>query len=290
MSQDIYVNLGGGLTLNEEVRVFIEIQQQYPQWFHSDVLVNAVFDSFPGLVWNGGRILDAEPAVTMTEMRERVSFFNVRNIGVNFTFSNGLLSKKHLLDESGNAILRAFENEQNGVILSSVLLRKHIKQNYPRYKLFYSLTNAERDQQALLAVAEDYDRIVIPQEYSLDIPFLRKFPKDKAEIPLNDHCVPFCPYKKYEINYINQVNLEICQFTPKPFAFCRQPTADILEHEYLTLNDMRSIYAETGIKYFKCATRTKHFSDRLKDLIRYFVKEEFSLDFRSCINQANEYI
>ena len=83
-------------------------------------------------IWGGGRTSfgDHDPL-------EALSLMEKYGISARLTFSNSLLTKKHLSDKKCNDLCRLFDagsKIRNGVIIYSDLLLDYIKEKYPNLK------------------------------------------------------------------------------------------------------------------------------------------------------------
>jgi hypothetical protein len=278
MTRKLYGSFGGGLSTNVRLlRSFLAAQAAYPEWFNPALAITSVFDSILGLVWNGGRP-DMGEAVSFAELKQRVAFFNELNIGVYFTFSNLLLSEKHLTDKDCNQVLAAFANPLNGCIVGSDLLVKHIRQNYPQYRLVLSVsktTEPQFDEVALLKAASEYDLVVFPARFNREIDFLKRFPAEKIELLADEVCPLNCPHTQKHYLAISQYILDAYESKQTPdrqkyFLSCVWP--EHKQRQYvLSLTEILAISAATGITHFKFATREFGYGRNLETLCRYFV-------------------
>jgi GT2 family glycosyltransferase len=275
-------SLGGGLSQNY-ICAFVLAGEKYPEWFNPGLEITSIFDCFPGLIWNGGRVVDG--SMSLDEAIERVNFFNQRSIGVNFTFTNSLLTEEHIQDALCNKILKMFETSLNSVIVNSPLLEAHIRQTCPQYKIISSVSKCIYDKEKLIADTKKYDLVVIPPEYNFDLDFLRALPPDKVEIILNETCPPHCPEREAHYNFTDKLILG--QIPQKgrswgSFVPCkkRDPTMQqFREMMILELSDVWAIFQQTKIKNFKFIARGENLSCVTQRLTKYFVRQEYQNAF-----------
>ncbi|MDR1452957.1 MAG: hypothetical protein LBJ25_03160, partial [Candidatus Margulisbacteria bacterium] len=102
-----------------------------------------------------------------------------------------------MTDKDCNQVLAAFTNPLNGCIVASDLLVKHIRQNYPQYRLILSVaktTEPQFDEAALLKATGEYDLVVFPARFNREVDFLKHFPAEKIELIADEICPKNCPY------------------------------------------------------------------------------------------------
>jgi GT2 family glycosyltransferase len=273
-------SLGGGLSGNYSIQAFILGREEHPEWFYPEIEIKSVFDSFPGLVWNGGRFV--EGSLTMDEAIAKVDFFNSRNIGVNFTFTNCLLTEEHICDSLCNDVLKNFANPLNGVIVYDPRLEAHIRATCPQYKIISSVSKCIYDQrEKLIADTEKYDLVVIPPEFNRDLGFLRLFPPEKVELLVNEGCPPYCQERMPHYIATSQMILGLRALEDNPYNPCkkvgRKPPAGKM---VLTIAELFEILAATGISHMKFNNRGNPSVERsLQEITKYFVFPQHSLAF-----------
>jgi hypothetical protein len=95
-------------------------------------VISSVFGTFPNVIWNGGRTLLHYCSNFTTErewyekvnhlwydpqgMESLIRFYNEKGIGARYTYSNSLLTKRHLSDKRANLTLELAHNSMNAVI------------------------------------------------------------------------------------------------------------------------------------------------------------------------------
>ena len=70
--------------------------EEYPEKFNEGYKVASVYGTFPGAIWNGGRAVFG--ITSKGDMEKIVSTYNKLNVPVRFTWTNSLLTEKHLND------------------------------------------------------------------------------------------------------------------------------------------------------------------------------------------------
>lgn len=259
--------------------------------------IDSFHDSFNNVIWNSGAI-KIGPVQSIAEVERTVEKINNLGIGMNFTFSNSLITKEHLSDHYANKILEIAHNKMNGVILTSEILRDYIEKNYPNYKIISSITNVTLDKEWLKRQFDDYDRIVIPVEYNHDLDLLDSLPqKEKIEILINEACVPNCKYKKEHYKATSEDQLNFIDYgrdseTTRVFnehcplvASRKNNNFDDVAHKTNVSFKEIEILNSMGIENFKIMGRVAPISLILRDLLRYFIKPEYRNDVKNKYKQ-----
>jgi hypothetical protein len=282
----LQISLGEGLSRKSLARVFVAAVTEHPEWLKAGLAITSIFDSFSGLLWNGGRVR-REKMPSAVEMFERVHFFNSRNIGVYFTFTNCLLTKRHIENELCNAVLKTFEDPLNGIIINSELLEAHIRKVCPQYKMIFSLTKVEYDKRKLLAAADKYDLVVVPPEYNHDLEFLRTLPPQKAELLLNEDCFPFCPDRRVHYALISR-DILTDTGADDHAVFCHEKHKPRSMH--LSFAELQDIAAATGIDKVKYNFFNRLSVDDIaaagQELVSDFIRPEYAAQFQEYIQSG----
>jgi len=163
-----------------------------------------VYDGINMCKWNGGRI-NTENFYKDSQ----IDFYYKRNINIALTFSNHIID---INDKVGNELLQKFHKNGNKIILVNEELRKHIRKNFPKYKLVHSITDTGK----LSVIYKDcinyyknletkYDYIVPKMEHAMYLD--NNLNLSKYEIMLNDSCVFNCSLYNEHFKKINEQNL-----------------------------------------------------------------------------------
>ena len=162
-----------------------------------------VYDGVDNLQWNGGRVNILHSA-KFSGMQ--LKFYNSKNIGVYFTFSNSVIDLK---DPAANEILKKINNPINGCIIVNDNLRKYIRDKFPNLKLIFSCTgfkDSKIDIPMLKDLESKYDLICPRYEWIFDPKFYTAIDPKKYEIMLNDTCIFKCPKWHQHFEAINSAN------------------------------------------------------------------------------------
>jgi len=250
---DIKWTVGGGLRYYRAIfHYLLEKKKLYNLDRH---LIDSVYDSPHGLIWNGGR----EPVYSefcLDDYIAMIKAFNKEGIGFYFTFSNLLIKNKHLSDDFCNYVLENTEDDMNGVIISSDILRNYIRKKYPKFKIKASTCIVDRDYKKLL---RKYDIVVLQHgdNYNHDLIKDLKEGIPRMEVLVNETCPPFCPYQKKHQEGISKRNLEKMYIIKHRGVIACYAKVIKTKGEYanvLTVEDVKKLY-NLGVRHFKLQGR-----------------------------------
>lgn len=203
MSKEIW-NVGG----MTQSRLFLWIKRINDRITRADVAFE-LYDSYPGVAWNGGRQTSKDPQHTLDGFVHEVELLNGSGMGFNFTFSNLLLQEQHLDDRLGNALLARFHNGQNGAIVGSEVLARYIRTTFPRYRLIHTLTHYRRDLEYYKRALELYDVLVLPPSLNDRVGWIEELGPERVEILVNETCHRDCPFSNQHYHKISEYNLSL---------------------------------------------------------------------------------
>lgn len=194
--------LGGGIKHYKNLIAYYKDTKQFYDTSHK--LFNSVYDSIFGLKWNGGRVCSPADTLPLPDLFEVIKSYNELGIGFNWSFTNTLLTEEDLKDPYCNLVLEATNNCQNGVILVSPLLREHIKKNFPKMKIIFSVCNGLKTLDEYKKEIDNNDLVVLHPDFNHDYNFLEQLPqKEKIEVMVNDICAFGCPFRKKHYDFLS---------------------------------------------------------------------------------------
>lgn len=184
-------------------------------------VITSVYGTFPNVIFNGGRTLFHFRSDLTDWYRERnhlwydadgmqalVRRYNAQRISVRYTYSNPLVTKRHLADPFANLTLEIAHNPMNAVITANPIIESYVRKQYPKFKIVGSAT-AEKNLSVpfLKRRADEVDLLVLPPEYNGRRAIIEKLPVEKLEVIINEHCVPFCPNRRHHYRAIGKSQL-----------------------------------------------------------------------------------
>ena len=255
----------------------ITLLKDHPEYFYDNIGIGAVYGTFPGAIWNGGRWLRG--ITTSDNIKATIEGFNNLNIPVRFTFTNCLLDDMHVYDAYCNLIMKCADNGQNEVLVNSESLENYLRNRYPNFKYILSTTKCERNIDKINEACSRYDLVVTDYRDNTNDEFLNGLiDKNKIELLINAYCPPTCTQrlKHYSILSENQLNFSDCKHND---IDCNAPSNsffDILKYPtVIKVCDLYGKYVDMGFSNFKIEGRTLHAMDIIESYVYYMVKPEF---------------
>jgi len=284
MAEKIKFTVAGFFTKKTIINKLLSLYEEYSYMFKKNIEINTLYDSFPDLRWNGGRVLGNSP-IDLDQILLNIRHVNSLNIGINLTFSNTFITEDDLLDKNCNNILKILsKNSLNGVIISSNLLGEYIKKNYPTINVILSVTyfyhNIYNIEEKVIEIMklEKYDKVVIPPDLNSDIEFLNKLHhKSHIEVLINETCYQNCIYKSQHYRLINMDNKNKTNHSRN---YCQKQYLDI-KNTYGLINNFSELskYREIGIENFKISARSLSDKIFIYFLSEYLINDAYKQNF-----------
>lgn len=275
---------------NYKMNLFIaDMLSEKPELFYEGVKIGSSYGCFPPAAWNGGRT--AIGAVRREFIDMIIREYNGRGIPIRYTFTNPLVTQKHLSDPFCNMITRIAENGLNEIIVNVPCLEEYIREKYPGYPLISSTVKQIEDLEKLAEEMEkDYKLVVLDYNFNNRFEELEKIPrKDKAEILINPYCSPHCRRRKKHYEYLGErqfeYNLQVfgsdktaLKPIPEREFPCPNMSMDFYEtvnyETHITPEQLYGKYVPMGFENFKIEGRMLHPSDVLESYVYYLIKPE----------------
>lgn len=254
---------------------FIENIRNHPEYFYDNIQIGAVYGTFLGVIWNGGRAMRGN--IKMREVFNIVEHFRKLNVPIRFTYTNPLITEEHLNNEYANNITRLAHNGKNEILVNTKVLENYLREKYPKYKFLSSTTKCLLNENEIIKESENYYLTVLDYRKNDDFDFLSRLPHpEKYELLINAYCDPKCSNRQKHYEILGQ-----SQIDDKPANFeCAIKKNNFFEalNEFNTVikvEDLYSKYVDMGFCHFKIEGRTDHIIDVLESYLYYMVKPEF---------------
>ena len=262
---------------------WIMLMEKYPEFFCENIRIGALYDAFPGSLWNGGRCVLG--SCDKQEAEYVISEFDGRGIPLRFTFTNSLLTKEHLEDDFCNYCLEQITKPErktvHEVLVNSPLLEDYIRKNYPGIPLISSTTKQIRSIEDLERELDgDYRLVVGYKALNRGDDLLRIDPKrrPKLEILLDSFCMDDCPRSKQHYEEVARAQLEGREPMPLPGGPCRAINRDFYEfrenESFITRERLYGQLIPEGFEHFKLDGRTFTDADVIESYLYYMTKPE----------------
>ena len=291
MDREIYWHLPGFCYYFYLNQVIIHLLRDYPDKFYEGYRVGSVYGTFPGAIWNGGRMVFG--LSSKGEMEKIISTYNRLDVPVRFTWTNSLLEEKHVHDTYCNLIMDVANNGKNQVLVNTPVLEKYLREKYPGFAYISSTTKCITDPARLQEeVDAGYFLVVLDYNLNHDEAVLKALSPqaEKIEILADEICFPGCPKRKDHYADESRRQLEFdkdggfaCPNTKtKPrFAECMKRPAFISREEI-------PYYVEMGYRNFKLVGRGLPIELVKDSYLYYLVRPEEQEFIRRKLDQTLE--
>ena len=275
-------------------RVFLPLFYEHRDYFYEWCDIGSVYGAPENCIWGGGRIEEGTQ-----NPKDVLALLKEYGISGRLTFSNSLLSGKHLSDSRCNAICRMFEESdgpENGVIVHSELLLDYLRKTYPGLYFVSSTTKVLTEFPELLKeLSREEFRYVVP-DFRLNKKFkewntLSSAEKDKVEFLCNECCSFGCKDRKACYESVSRLNLGERGEEHR----CSAPDAKegyvfskaMKNPGFLSTEEIREEYLPMGFSNFKIEGRGLGSALILEFLLYYMTKPEHQLEVREKVYLSN---
>ena len=289
-----HYHLPGLFEFYELYRVFLPLFYEHRDYFYEWCDIGSIYGAPENCIWGGGRIEEGtqNPEDVLALLKEY-------GISGRLTFSNSLLSGKHLSDSRCNAICRMFEESdgpENGVIVHSELLLDYLRRTYPGLYFVSSTTKVLTEFPELLRELDREEfRYVVP-DFRLNKKLkerntLSSAEKDKVEFLCNECCWFGCKDRKVCYESVSLLNLGERGEEHR----CSAPDAEegyvfskaMKNPGFLSTEEIREEYLPMGFSNFKIEGRGLGSALILEFLLYYMTKPEHQLEVREKVYLSN---
>ena len=289
-----HYHLPGLFEFYELYRVFLPLFYEHRDYFYEWCDIGSIYGAPENCIWGGGRIEEGtqNPEDVLALLKEY-------GISGRLTFSNSLLSVKHLSDSRCNAICRMFEENagpENGVIVHSELLLDYLRRTYPGLYFVSSTTKVLTEFPELLReLNREEFRYVVP-DFRLNKKLkewntLSSAEKDKVEFLCNECCWFGCKDRKVCYESVSRLNLGERGEEHR----CTAPNAEegyvfskaMKNPGFLSTEEIREEYLPMGFSNFKIEGRGLGSALILEFLLYYMTKPEHQLEVREKVYLSN---
>lgn len=289
-----HYHLPGLFEFYELYRVFLPLFYEHRDYFYEWCDIGSIYGAPENCIWGGGRIEEGTQ-----NPKDVLALLKEYGISGRLTFSNSLLSGKHLSDSRCNAICRMFEESdgpENGVIIHSELLLDYLRRTYPGLYFVSSTTKVLTEFAELLRELDREEfRYVVP-DFRLNKKLkerntLSSAEKDKVEFLCNECCWFGCKDRKVCYESVSRLNLGERGEEHR----CTAPNAEegyvfskaMKNPGFLSTEEIREEYLPMGFSNFKIEGRELGSALILEFLLYYMTKPEHQLEVREKVYLSN---
>ncbi|MCR4842680.1 MAG: hypothetical protein K5840_05410 [Eubacterium sp.] len=264
------------------------LMERYPDRFFDDIAISAAYGTFPGAIWNGGRVILGSS--TKEQMEFVIRALNENGIAVRFTFTNPLIEEKHLWDTYCNLILDLADNGMNEVLVNSPCLEEYIRRTHPDYKILSSTTKCLNTVEDIRAELEkDYHLVVLDSAFNNTDELFEMPHKEKIELLANHYCMDNCPNRQEHYRVVGECQLNFCEIKFKKCTKINRDFYQMLENRsFITTDLIYGKYKEAGFYNFKIDGRAFNKYKVLESYMYFFVRPEYRDEVRlACLKQID---
>lgn len=283
----VYYHLPGLFEFYSLYSVFLPLFAEHREYFYDWCEIGSIYGAPADCLWGGGRVgFGEEDPLEVCRLMKKYG------ISARLTFSNSLISEKHLSDRRCNELCSIFSNDScanNGIIIYSDLLMDYINSKYPGFYFVSSTTKVITDFELFVNELrrEDFSYVVPDFRLNKEISGLKKLSaelKSKVEFLCNECCYFGCYDRKNCYENVSRKSLgEDCDdhICVSPDAGRGYRFSDAMKNPgFIGIDDIQKVYAPAGFSNFKIEGRSLGSAVILEFLLYYMTRPEYHLKVR----------
>lgn len=260
--------------LNQAV---ISLMKEYQNCFREGYRIGSVYGTFPGAIWNGGRVVMG--IAGKKEIEGTLKLYNSKGVPVRFTWTNSVLEEKHVYDTYCNLIMRLADNGMNQVLVNMPVLEEYIRKEYPGFKLISSTTKRITEIGGVVdELQKDYFLVVLDYDLNHNEGALTQLEPyaDRIEILVNEVCSPGCARRTEHYAQQSRAQLEFDVNSPFscPHTNRKDGFEECMKRPAFISNEEIGSYIDRGFVNFKIAGRGMPQQYVLDSYLYFLVKDE----------------
>lgn len=258
---------------------------KHPEAKRDNVEIYCYYGNIPFCSWDGGRVFPNYYPLSIEEIKDVQDYYNnFLHSKIRLVFTNSLLKEEHLYERYNNISLNVFNNNNNEIVLNSILLENYIKTYYPNYKLIASTTKCSNQENSKKDLNnQDYVFTCLDYNLNHNWTFLNSLTleeKAKTEFLVNPICGPGCPQRKEHYRLNSLFSLTYGQRYPMKSCEIFDGSCCALSNSaHITIDEIINKYVPAGFHYFKLEGRTWPSKDMAIVLADYLIKPEYQSFF-----------
>lgn len=273
----VYWHLPGFCYFRQLNAAVIALMKEYPNCFRDGYRIGSVYGTFPGAIWNGGRVVMG--IAGKRDIEATLKLYNSKGVPVRFTWTNSVLEEKHVYDTYCNLIMHMADNGMNQVLVNVPALEEYIRREYPGYKLISSTTKRINETDGVLAeLQKDYFLVVLDYDLNHDAKTLEAIEPwaDRVEILVNEVCSPGCSLRAqhYAQQSRAQLEFDVGALFRCPNSNQQKGFEECMKRPAFISNEEIGSYIDKGFVNFKIAGRGMPQSYVYDAYLYYLVKED----------------
>ena len=254
----------------------VNLLKENPNYFYDNITIGALYGTFPGVIWNGGRVMQGAD-IGLHYIINLIHNYHQLGVPLRFTYTNLLISEPDQLNDTyANTVTALAHNKNNEILVANDYLEQYLREVYPNYKYISSTTKCLLNQQDIVNDSEKYYMSVLDYRKNRDMEFLQSLPNpEKFEILINAWCRSDCPYRREHYEDLSRAQLfntpvYACEYIKEENFF-----TSLGKSHVLTVDEIYNQYVPLGFVNFKIEGRTYHIVDIIETYVYYLVKPEY---------------
>lgn len=262
---------------------FVRLLRERPELCRPGVEIDSIYGCFPSCALNGGRAL-VQKRYTPERIEQTYRLLDEYGLTARLTLTNMMAGKEQLEDPYTRQILELGARHGAEAIVYSDEVAEHVRKRYGMATVL-STTRAITSVEEFNRACHSHKLAVLDYSVHKDRTFLGglKHP-DKAEVMVNEFCVPGCPHRHAHYLHISsdQARDQLTSFE------CLANKADFFNHRtghpvIFTADEVRALSRDYGIRHFKIVGRGVPFATQLEALSYYLVRPERQLEVKKTV-------
>jgi hypothetical protein len=293
MDNKIYYSLPDFYNYYQLNMRLLTMMEQHPGWFRDNIVIDSMYGTFPGIIWNGGRTQFG--SATFENMGTTIAELNRHGISVRFTFTNCKLTGRHFKDYYGNLALKiandfcgqCFDKNNkpviNGVNINSEPFHDYIAANYPNLYLLWSTTKGLKTAEEVNELSKDTLTVIPYQMNNTDIIDQFTHPEN-LELLCCESCIDNCPDRQSHYDDLSSAQL----LQPSKGFKCPHGCEVYYyysnipkRHHHISPELIEEQYLPRGINKFKLSGRNDNAVNVIERYVTYFPKPEYKDEVRN---------
>lgn len=258
----------------------IDMMKNHPGWFRSNVKIDSMYGTFPGVIWNSGR--GQGGSCGYENIANTIGQLNDAGISVRFTFTNGLLKPEHFTDHYGNTVLSMAQQigkqtgVKNGVNVAIPEFADYIHEKYPDLYTMWSTTKAIKSVEELNELSKD--TLTVPPYEMNNTTVIDRFDHpENIELLCCESCIDNCPDRQQHYNEISKGQLYMqsagfqCQHGCEKYYFYDNIPR---RKHFIPPDVIETMYLPRGINKFKISGRNDHIVNVIERYVLFLATPE----------------
>lgn len=272
----------------------VAMKAEHPGWFRPEAVIDSMYGTFPGIIWNGGRTQFG--SATFENMGNTIAGLNQNGVSVRFTFTNGKLTGRHFKDYYGNVALDmlnqlsgAYINKEtqtpvlNGVNINVEGFADYIKANYPNLYLIWSTTKGVKTPEEINELSKD--TLTVPPYQMNNTDAIDKLEHtENIELLCCEACIDNCPDRQAHYEDLSNAQLLLpskgfrCPHKCEQYYYYDNIPK---RHHYISPEMIVSHYLPRGINQFKISGRNDNPINVIERYVNFLVLPEYKDEVRN---------